>query len=179
MLLPYSQQQIIKPVSKNNQTKFEQISIETQDLELDQLLGTVFYQEVVDNYVPTTTATTTPDIWQELVEGSVYTGSCGNQITQKGLWYVLAYLNYASYINEAHIADTLTGFVQKTRPDSQQINYPAQKNLMNKNREFAFNYFDKTRDFLCVNHTDYPNWNVTKEKKVRDFTLKGYKRTIR
>jgi hypothetical protein len=176
-LITYQKLNEIKPVSVNNRTKIEQIIKETEELELDKLLGPLFYQEVVDNYTPTTTATTETTIYQDLVEGSTFVDSCNNTVTQKGLWYVLSYLVYGNYIEVSYINDTLTGFVQKTRPDAQPISQGAIKNLVNKNREIAFNYFNKVREFLCENYNEFDNWSANKEKKDNDFKFFGINKT--
>lgn len=180
MLINYSILNSIKPVSKNNQSKLEQIIKETEELEIDKLLGTAFYQEVIDNYVPTTTATTVTDKWQDLVEGCTFTDKMGNTIKHKGLIHVLCYLVYASYLEISDVNDTLTGFVQKTRPDATQISFAAIKNLVNKNREIGFNYFEKTREYLFVNMSNFPKWYIHRETKVNPtYKLSGLRKSIR
>lgn len=169
MLLTFAEQQIIKEVSKNNQKKFEQIMKEVEELELDKLLGTTFYQDISNN----------PNNYQELLSGCSFEDSNGYTIYQKGLKYVLAYLNYAKYIQEAHIQDTFTGIVQKTRPDSEQISSGGIKNLVQNNREIAFNYFEKIRLYLQLNSDKYPLYYLQKEKRVKDFTFFGVSKKLK
>lgn len=176
MILTFNEQQTIKPVSINNQTRFEQIAKETEELELDKLLGTAFYQDIATNYIGLSGS---EQLYIDLVDGCTFTDVSGNTLTHKGLKYVLAYLNYAAYIQESSINDTFTGIVQKTRPDSEQVSQGTIKNIVARNREIAFNYFEKTRIYLFENNTLYPLWYSSNEKRVKTFGFVGVRRTIK
>lgn len=171
MILTWAQQQAIKPLSNNNQNKFEQIKKEVEEFELSNLLGSVFYYEIVENY-----DALVANKWKDLVEGSVYVDSCGDSKKHMGLQYVLAYLVTAQYVTESYITDTFTGMVQKVRQDSEPISQGQMKNMRNHYREIAFNYFDATKDYLCVNSSDFENWNRRNEKKKNTFKIFGIKK---
>jgi hypothetical protein len=178
-ILTYDVQKTIKEVSLNNIKKYNQILKETEDLEMYNLLGQSFYQEILDNYTPTTTATTTPDKWQILVEGGTFTNSCGDAARQRGLQYVLAYLVYAQYIVESYVNDTFTGMVQKVRPDSETVSQGTMKNLRQHNREIAFNYYESIKEYLCLNTDLYPNFSSYKtERKNVQFKIFSARKTI-
>lgn len=177
MLMTFEDQQLIKEVSANNKKKFERIMKEVEELELDKLLGTTFYQDIVDNYDPDVSDPNDP--YRLLVEGSKFMDASGNMITQKGLKQVLAYLNYSAYIQEAYVQDTFTGLVQKTRPDSESVSMGTIKNLQQHNREIAFNYFEKTREYLNLYSNLYPLYNTACEKRVKDFKLRGIRKTLK
>jgi hypothetical protein len=171
-LITYEQQQTIKPVSLNNKTRYEQLKTEVQDFELSALFGNVFYQEIKDNY-----DSSTDDKWKKLVEGATFTTSCGKTLTHVGLRGVLAYLIFAQYVTESYINDTFTGMVQKVRNDSEPISQGAIKNQRQHFRDIAFNYFDVVKKYLCENYTEFDNWNISIEKKRKNFRIVGVKYT--
>lgn len=173
-ILTYQKQQEIKEVSANNVKKITQIIKEVEELELDNLLGAAFYQDIVDNY-----DTNNTDQYKDLVEGSTFVDCNGDTVKHKGLWYLLAYLNYAEYVMEANIEDTFTGFVNKVRTDSQSISNGVMNNLRNKNREMAFNYYNKTRDYLEENSDLFPLYKCSKEKRVTNFKIGSVRKTKR
>ena len=82
MIVTYAIQQGIKPVSANNQVKFEQISKETEALYLSQYLGRAFAYDVQQN----------PENYEDLLDGIEFTDCNDNTINFKGLKYILAYL---------------------------------------------------------------------------------------
>lgn len=171
LLLNFSKQLEIKPMSQNNQDRFNQIGAEVESLELDKLLGSAFYQAV----------STTPTNYTNLLDGCSFVDDNGNTITHKGLRYVIAYLNYAKYVGESYVHDTYSGFVQKTRPDSERISTGDIKRLQQENREIAFNAFELIRMYLNnankLDPTAYPLWNCNSDKKTYKPVFYGIKKT--
>ena len=172
MILNYDSINKIKPVSKNNKSKIEQIIKEVEDFEIEQLLGDALFQDVVNNYVDITINTAhTHDIWNDLVDGCAFTNKEGKILKHNGLKNIITYLVYAEYVIEASISDTFSGIVEKTRTDSQQVSRATLENLRNKNREIGFNYYKLTREFLEINKDIYTNFNICKEKRVNNFNV--------
>lgn len=162
MIVSYQKQQEIKPASENNQKKMEQIIQETESLEADNLLGSALYQDVDGN----------SDDYTDLLEGSEFVDCRGNTIKHKGLYYVLAYLNYAAYIPESYIQDTFTGLVGKARPDSQNLSQGAINNLIKQNRKIGFNAWKLVEEYLNANSDTITLWCRTNSKKVKKFNFK-------
>jgi hypothetical protein len=168
LLLTFDKQQSIKPISANNAGKYPQIATEVESLEVDKLLGSAFYQ----------TVSAAPADYAALLNETEFTRQDKTKIKHKGLLYVIAYLNYAKYIGESYVVDTFSGFVQKTRPDSERISSGDIKRLQQENREIAFNAFELIREYLNLNKTTYPLWDRTSDKKVRKPNFYGVKNTI-
>lgn len=172
LILPFESQQLIKPMSLNNEDKYNQIAREVESLELDKLLGYAFYQDVSANQ----------EDYSDLLNGSQFMDKQNNLVYHKGLRYVLAYLNYAKYIGESYVVDTFTGFVQKTRPDSERISTGDIKRLQQENREIGFNAFELIRMFLNKSNENnpklYPLWNNTSDKKIYKPRFYGVKKTL-
>lgn len=169
-LLTLQQQQAIKPISANNETKFTQISKEVEEFELSKLLGYAFYQAVVS----------APEDYKDLLDGCQFTDKDNNTVSHKGVRYLLAYLNFAVYVQESFVSDTFTGMVQKVRPDSEPVSQGTIKNLQTRNREIGFAAFELTKQYIELNSEKYPMWSKLKSNK-RTFTPKfyGIKKTFR
>lgn len=157
LLLSYSQQQAIRPISSNNESKYAQMAAEVESLEVDKLLGSAFYQDVVDN----------PDEYADLLGEYEFTRADQTTIKHRGLRYVIAYLNYSKYIGESYITDSFSGMVQKLRPDSEHISSGDIKRLQQQYREIAFNAFNLIREFLDLNKDTYTLWDCNSDKKMR------------
>jgi hypothetical protein len=155
-LWKYSDQQDIKPISKNNEQRFNQLAIETQVKELPTLLGEKFYQDLIQN----------PDTPEhvKLLDGGTYVLD-GFTYEFAGLKYVLSYFLYSKYILENEIADTFGGMVRKNFEDSQPISQGQKKNLMREMDVIGNSYFAECAQFLNANSSDYPHWNCATRKK--------------
>jgi hypothetical protein len=153
MILTFQKQQTIKPISANNEHKYEQLATEVEQTDLRDLLGVAFLQEVQNN---------TTD-YTDLIEGSEFTSCSGVTLTHKGLEYVLAYLNYAKYIGQSFINDTFSGFTVKQMDDSNPINEGTMKRLINENRKIALTEWELVKEYL--NAQDFDLWNSTKSRK--------------
>lgn len=169
MILSFAKQQEIKKVSVNNQAEYEQIIQETESLEVDKLLGSAFYQDVDAN----------PGSYTDLLEGSSFTDCNGNTVTHRGLYYVIAYMTYAEYVPQSNINDTFTGFVQKTRPNAENLSTGALKNLATQQREIGFNAWRLVEAYLNENCDIYPLWYKNQSKRQKNIVITGVKRTIR
>lgn len=171
LLLSFSAQNLIKPISLNNQVKYEQLASEVESLELDRLLGYAFYQAI----------STTPSDYSDLLNGCSFIDNSENTVTHRGLLYTLAYLNYAKYIGESYIFDTYSGFSQKVRQDSERISSGDIKRLQLENREIAFNAFELIRMYLNKsnesNPLTYPLWNSKSDKRIYIPRFYGIKKT--
>lgn len=167
LLLKLSEQQNIKPLTANNEGKYNQLASEVESLDIDKLLGSAFYQAV----------SASPSSYSDLLNGATFEDNYGNTVTHKGLKYVIAFLNYAKYIGESYVFDTYSGFVQKNRPDSERISSGDIKRLQQENREIAFNAFELIRLFLNKNKETYPLWNCGSDKKTYKPIFYGVKKT--
>lgn len=168
-ILSFEKQQIIKAVSINNKQKYEQLTKEVEGLEISKLLGSAFYQDICKN----------PYKYENLLNGCQFIDYDGNTVEHLGLYFVIAYLVYASYIRESYINDTFTGFVKKTRPDSELLSSGDLKNLETKNREIAFNAFELIKIYLEINSSNYPLWCCQRKTIVNNFKIYGIKNTIK
>ena len=131
MILTVQKMQQIKPCSKNNTTRLEQIIRETEFSDFQRLVGTDVYNRLVAD-------TADPqNIPTEL-----------QSILDDGLYAVIAYLSYAQYIQEISVVDTFSGMVQKHREDSTTVPQGMIKNLAIKNRQIAEQHYDKVRSRL-------------------------------
>ena len=168
-ILSFETQQTIKPVSINNKSRYEQLIKEVESLEIDKLLGSAFYQDICKN----------PVNYTDLLNGCSFVDCHGNTVEHLGLNFVIAYLVFAAYVRESYMTDTFTGFVKKTRPDSELLNIGDLKNLETKNREIAFNAFELIKKYLDLNSKTYTFWNCNSNKIVNNFKMYGIKNTRR
>jgi hypothetical protein len=163
LLLSFSEQQLIRPMSTYNSTntqavnRYKQLAYEVEYYELDKLLGSAFYQDISKN----------PANYTDLLNGCSFVDRNDNTIEHRGLKYVIAYLNYAKYIGESYVNDTFTGLVQKTRPDSERISTGDIKRLQQEYREIAFNAFDLIREYLYINSEIYSLWKNERKKDMK------------
>ncbi|MCQ2608770.1 MAG: hypothetical protein MJ197_08805 [Bacteroidales bacterium] len=126
-ILNYDIMQRYKPCSKNNRAKIEQLIEEVEFLELSKLIGCDIYNQlVIDCSKPT--------------QEDDVCAICNN-----GLYKCISYLVYAQYLVESNVADTFTGFVQKTRQDSENIPQGTIQNLQRHYRDIAFLSFKQVK----------------------------------
>jgi hypothetical protein len=156
-ILTYSQQIAIKKISANNQSRYAAIELEVENSELRELLGTPLLQDLQQN------ASTALNV--KLLDGTSFNNCAGNAIYHKGLRYVLAYLVYSRYISESLVSDTFTGFVQKTRQDSELLSDGRIRQLQEFSRKVAMSEWLTIKEYLNINSTDYPLWISTETKK--------------
>ena len=164
-LITYQKQQAIKPISGNNEDKYDILATEVENIELGEVLGIDFLQDIQTN----------PTSYTDLINGSTFENCRGNNITHKGLVYVLAYLIYSKYASTSKISDTFSGFVQKNRPDSTQLPEGEIRRIQEDNRKVAFHELEIIKSYLNANKEIYPLWS---DRFVKVYTpkIKGIKR---
>lgn len=157
-LITFSQQQTIKAISANNQTKYAQLAKEVEETDLRDLLGVALLQDLQDDPAS--------DNNVKLLGEYEFEDCNGNNVKHKGLRYVLAYLIYARYIGNSFVNDTFTGFVVKNRPDSELINEGTIKRLQIDNRKIALSEWSLIKDYLNLNCDTYTLWISAESKKM-------------
>lgn len=170
-LLLYNQQQAIKKISKNNAERYEQVAQEIEDSELAKLLGFPLLYDLQTN--PNTEANKT------LLDGSEFTNSQGQKVRQKGLYFVIAYLNYAKYCKEVGFEDTFTGLVKKNRQESEAITDGELRRIVEGAQSIAMTQFDIIKEFLNLNKTTYPLWDSVNSIRPNKVQMIGLKKTVR
>lgn len=168
-LLLLSEQQSIKPISSNNEDKYALLAEEVESYELSKLLTPVFLQDIQ--------AYPTSEKYANLLGEHAFVDEKGNTLKHRGLKYVIAYLNFAKYVGESYISDTFSGFVRKTRADSESLSVGDIKRIQQENKEIAFNAFELIRIFLNNNKEIYPLWNQSKEVRISKPKFYGIKKT--
>jgi len=168
-LLTFSQQQAIKKISANNESSYDQLATEVEEKELQDLLGAALLQDLQDN--PTSTANV------KLLDGSTFTDCNDNTIKQKGIRWMLAYMNYSEYLGTSFANDTFSGFTQKIRSDSEQLSEGSIKRLQLSNRELALTQWLLIKSFLNENSDDYPLWIIADSRKPYTPKITGVRKT--
>ena len=156
LLWSKTEQQEIKKISPNVIAAiFDKLAEETQNVDLKNLLGIEFFNDIVAN----------PTNYTDLLEGGTYEY---NDITYtfSGLKYVLAYYFYARYLNNAGDYDTFSGIVQHNYDDAQRVGFGAIKSKINEAKEIAANYWDECKHFMSVNSGDYPYFYANHTKRL-------------
>jgi len=170
-LLTFIKQQAIKKISANNAGKYDQLAFEVENKELYDLLGVALLQDLQTN--PTEANNLL------LLNGTTFEDCNGNTIRHRGIRFVLAYLNYSRYIGESMINDTFTGFVVKTRPDSELISEGYIKRLQLENRSIALKEFEIIKEYLNLNADIFTLWNCTTRRKPFTPRITGVRKTIK
>jgi len=161
MLLSFSQQQGIKPFSKNSETGYPVIANEVEQLELSKMLGRSFYQAVAAR----------PEDYTDLLDGVTYTDCDNNEVSTIGLRYVLAYLNYSKYVGTNHLKDTFSGHRIKSIPESTPITQGDINRLQSENRTIALYEWENIKEYLNLNYTLYPLWGYKSNKMIEKPTI--------
>ena len=160
-LWTYSEQQTIKPIDANQpETLFDELSEEVQSVELRQLLGEEFYNDLIAN----------PGNYDDLLDGTTYVVD-EVTYTVKGLKYMLAYFFYAAYMGQSGVVDTFSGMVHHNYDDSQRISNAQLKNLQAHYRQVAQSYWKECYNLMCENSEDYDYFYATRKKRVKYKTL--------
>jgi len=179
-LLTLVQQQSIKPISNNwavtvkntgGLSNFLQVESEVEENELRDLLGVALLQDIQDN--PTDANNVL------LLDGSTFEDCNGNTVKTKGLRYVIAYMVHSQEVFESKIADTFSGYVNKNRQETTDLNQGQTKTLQARSRELALTEFELIRQYLDENSTTYPLWICGISKKPYTPKIIGVKKTYR
>ena len=145
-ILTYEKMQIYKPCSTNNKARIVQIIKEVERLELARAFGMDAYKRMVEE----ANMEDVPTEMQEILNG--------------GLYEAISFFVYAQYCIESQVADTFTGMVTKSRPDSENVPLGTLKNLQTHNRELASLALEQVRckieQRFCTRQTATPNKNV-------------------
>ena len=139
-----AEQQLIKPIDKNNQALFPSLQVEVEMNDLQLYLGKEFYQELLRN---------TND-YKTLLNGGSYEYS-GVNYTFKGLKYVCAYLLYARYVRQSYIQDTFSGMVQHTGDGFQRLSSAELQNQEQRYKEIAGTLWDECLHYLRTLNLPY------------------------
>ena len=157
MIMTFEKQQTIKPVATNDIERFSQIMEETELFELSKLLGQDVYNDIDNNQA----------LYSDLINGCSF-GVNGKTVNHKGIVYVLAYLNYANYVEESQVFDTYTGLVRKKREDSESVGNGTVKNLRDKNKEIAMYHYSFVKEYMKE-----IGMFKTETRKVKFLTIKN------
>ena len=149
-LITLAQQQIVKPITLNNQDRFLQIAYEVENSDLLDLLGIELLQDLQDN------PTSANNIL--LLDGCIYTNGRGNTIRHKGIRFILSYMIYARYIGESYMVDTFSGFVKKERTDATSLSEGEVIRLQNVSKKMALVEWENVKEYLDLNYSLYPKW---------------------
>lgn len=167
-ILTANEQQSFKPISANwiraskelgGVSKYEQMALEVEVSKLQPLIGVKFLQDLQSN--PSTVANSL------LLNGGSFIDCEGDTITFKGLKYAIAYLNFYQYISESYVADTYTGFAQKTRPEAESLSSSQRKEIQISTKGIFDSEFDIITLFLNENKEDYPFWKCSIKRPFR------------
>jgi hypothetical protein len=160
LLWTYDDQQSIKPISGNNEQKWNQLATEVQFVKLKELMGKDFYQDVKNN----------PDgTWnKKLIDGDSYTVD-GVTYSFSGLKYVLAFLFYERYVMEIQVQDTYNGMMISDNVNAQHASLGAKKDIAQEMRRLAEGHWSDCKDFVIENSTEYPYAKFTKSGRIQYF----------
>jgi hypothetical protein len=147
LLWSFDDQQTIKPISANNEGKWEQLATEVQLIKLKELMGADFVQDVLAN--PTGT-------WnKKLIDGDTYDIS-EVSYTFAGLKYVLSFLFYERYIMEIDAQDTFAGMMRNENENAAHISFAQKKNMAQEMRRIANDHWKDCYQFVCENSDEFP-----------------------
>jgi hypothetical protein len=178
-LLTLAQQQPIKAVSPNwaaaakvtgGVTNYVQTEIEVEENELKDLLGVALLQDLQTN--PTTALNIA------LLDGASFTDCNNNTVNMKGLRYVIAFMVHAQQVVESKYADTFTGYVNKNRNETNNVEQGERKKIQARSKEIALQEFELIKQYLNENSADYPLWIKAESKKAYTPKYKAVKRTL-
>lgn len=156
LLITFSEQQNIKPISPNSEPRFAQIMKETQINELQELLGFQLYQDLIQN--PTSTNNNL------LLNGAIWE-YCGQKIKMHGLKYVLAHYFYSNYSRENKNHDTYSGQMIHQIAEAQHVSIQELNGIKKRARETASKFWQEVKLFLDNNTNSYPYWFCDKKRK--------------
>ena len=149
-LLTFNQQIAIKPISSNNQSKFDQLCKEVERTDLKDLIGLALLQDLETN--PTSANNLL------LLNGTSFVNQHNQTVSHQGLRYVLAYLIHVRYIGESFVKDTFTGMVRGTQENSEPISEGSIKRLQNVSKEIALSEFQLIKEYLNLKYDLFPLW---------------------
>jgi hypothetical protein len=179
-LITLAEQNLIKPISQNwairgketgGVTNFDQLATEVENLELRKLLGNALLYDIQQN-----PAEVRNDI---LLNGTTFEDCNGDTIEFKGIKFQLSYMNYSKYIRISKLSDTYTGFVKKTRPQSEDLEIGELKNEQKDAQEIALSDFEIMKQYLNDNDDVYTLWNCANTRKIYTPKIITVRKTIK
>jgi hypothetical protein len=165
-LLTLVQQNQIKPISQNwansaketgGTTNFVQIEDEVENLELRKLLGDALLYDIQQN--PTDAK------YVDLLDGTNYQNCNDDTVEFQGIRYQLAHMVFAQYMLESKLSDTYTGYVKKSRNESENLTQGELNNYKKRYQEIALSDFQIMKGFLDENTDIYDLWECANVKK--------------
>jgi hypothetical protein len=147
ILWTITDQQLIKPISKNRVSDFAKLAEEVQIADLQPLMGFEFFQDLVQN--------STSEYNAKLLNGGTYTYNSVDYI-YSGLKYVLAYFLYARHIGQSNEFDTFSGLTEKNFVDSNKADLGIIKNRQTAIRKIANQHWEDCNRFIIANITEFP-----------------------
>tara|TARA_B100000768_G_C11128163_1_gene310554 strand:- start:125 stop:637 length:513 start_codon:yes stop_codon:yes gene_type:complete len=138
--------QVANGVDKKN---FKRFIFEAQYMDLRELTGEVFYNDLVSNY--------SSDIYQTLMQGGVYTYN-ENSYHFEGIEKVLSYFAYGRFIVESSVQSSSFGMVKKNSENSDRVSLRELEALGDKHSDRAILIFNGVKDFLDRNKETYILW---------------------
>ena len=159
LLWSITDQQAIKPVSKNNQGLFTKIANEVQVKDLQDLLGYEFYQDITQNPDSTYNAI--------LIAGGDFTDGGGKTRIFAGLKYVLSYFFFARYVMQSDEQDTFSGMVIKSNQDSEHLSTGRIKTRVNEERKVAFAYWKECELYIINDTSHFPFYKYGDNVNIR------------
>ncbi|MFA7362102.1 MAG: hypothetical protein WC139_13800 [Candidatus Kapaibacterium sp.] len=142
-----SDQQSIKPISKNRINDFDKLAEEVQLVDLQPLMGFDFFQDIIQK--PNTT-------WnKKLLDGGTYTYNSIDYV-YSGLKFVLSYFLYARHIGQSNEFNTFSGMTEKIMTDSRTADLGIIKNRQNSVRKIANTHWEDCAKFIQANISEFP-----------------------
>jgi len=122
----------------------EAIEFDIQELMCEEFFNKIFYE------------TESPEI-TKLLEGGSYSHE-NKTYHFRGLKDVIAYFTYARFVMNANVSSTSHGFVHKTTPHSEPLDFKERKDYKEKYRIEANKLFNHIERFLKRKFEDYPTY---------------------
>jgi hypothetical protein len=151
----FDEQQMIRAIDSNNESKFELLQSEVENNDLQLYLGFEFYQELIRNTVN----------YSYLLNGGTYYQN-GVAYRFSGLKSVCAYLLYARYVRQSYLQDTFSGFVAHTGNDFQRVSGSELANQEARYKEIAGTYWDECVRYLHTLDLSYFPQKSTRKNKI-------------
>jgi len=114
---------------------------ERQNIDVHGLLGSCLFTDLIKDLTGTK--------YNDLLNGSNYTGCDSNEKTHFGLKRVLTHYAYAAYVYRKSFVDVPFGVVVKQSQDSVPVPTNELRNLHDEHRSIAYEYWKGVEQYLC------------------------------
>lgn len=132
-------QQEHKPISQNNEYKFDELQIETEENDVMNLIGVELYTEIVSNTAK----------FDTLLYGGTFIEN-DLTISFRGLIHVCCYLLYANYIKTSSFQDTFSGFMMNVPEGQEKLSGKALDGYSDRFRTIAGTQYDLCQRYLIA-----------------------------